>query len=288
MVESKQKNKKGYPGRDFEIVDYSMYQLKGTSMRFRGPEFANLQPGEYSVAIGSAHTFGCFCEHPYPSLLTEKLNLPVLNLGIGGAGPLFYLKRKKLIEIINNGNFIIIQIGSARGESNSLFESLEKGAKIRRRSDGALISSEQAYDRLIKTIDKNKLIEIINETRSNWINNYIKLFKLIKVPKILFFFSGRKPQYEDGYQNSWQLFNKFPQLVNSEMVEELQKYSNDYVECITNRGLPQQFISRFTGKPIELESLKGIKKTHNKYYPSPEMHIDAANTLSMVCKKYIK
>ena len=46
-----------------------------------------------------------------------------------------------------------------------------------------------------------------------------------------------------------QLFNQFPQLVNSEMIAQLSNYVDEYAECVSTRGIPQQIISRFTGKP---------------------------------------
>ncbi|OKH23255.1 hypothetical protein NIES593_10475 [Hydrococcus rivularis NIES-593] len=73
-----------------------------------------------------------------------------------------------------------------------------------------------------------------------------------------------------------------------------KKYSDEYVECITGRGMPQLLISRFTGKPTSIDSgredlrnLHGSKHMFNKYYPSPEMQIDAAKALEKVCKKYL-
>jgi hypothetical protein len=45
-------------------------------------------------------------------------------------------------------------------------------------------------------------------------------------------------------------------------------------------------VSRFTDQPIFYTNLKGINNTYNDYYPSPEMHLDAANLLELVCRKY--
>ena len=64
------------------------------------------------------------------------------------------------------------------------------------------------------------------------------------------------------------------------MVNEIKKYSDDYVECASRKGIPQPLISRFTGKPAVING-----KTLNRYYPSPEMHIEAANLLEAVCNK---
>lgn len=283
-----------YQPRDREIVDYQMYSLKDTGLSFRGPEPKSLEENQYFVCIGAAQTYGCFCERPYPKLLEEKLNLPVLNLGVGGAGPYYFLKEKALLPYINKAKFAIVQVMSGRSESNSFFES-GGGEYLTRISDGFRTGADDAYQQLLKQNDEKLVKRIVAETRQNWVNNYLKLLQEIKVPKILFWFSIRSPYYQENYNHKGVqgLFGAFPQLVNSTMIKQIRKYSDDYVECISTRGRPQLMISRFTGKPApidmlreDLRSLYGIQK-YNKYYPSPEMQIDAGQVLEKVSKKYL-
>src|SRR5690606_20333234 len=82
----------GYQARDYDIVDYRMYELPGTRLWFRGP-MPDLEAGRYFTCIGAAQTFGCFCSQPFPDLLAQKLGLPSLNLGYGGAGPEFFARQ---------------------------------------------------------------------------------------------------------------------------------------------------------------------------------------------------
>ena len=303
----------GYQDIHWKIVDYQGYQFKNSQLWFRGPEPQKLQAKKYFVCLGAAQTFGCFCQQPYPKLLEDKLNFSALNLGYGGAGPLFYLKHDELWDSINNAKFAIIQVMSGRSESNSLFDSggLEY---LVRRSDGQKFSAENAYSQLLEqnyplgTIPaakrwtkkiyyfrENKPVKkIIDETRSNWSENYRQLLAKISIPKILLWFSKRKPHYRERYSSLAKLFGEFPQLVNGSMVNEIKELCDDYVECISDRGSPQLLIDRFTGKPTTINlavdpdrhDVSGIW-THNTYYPSPEMQIDSANLLEPVCKKYL-
>ena len=302
----------GYQERDQDIVDYQMYSLGETGLWFRGPEIESLEKGEYFVCIGAAQTFGCFCEKPFPLLLQEELNLPGLNLGYGGAGPYFFLKYPKLFDYINRGKFVIVQVMSGRSESNSLFDSggLEF---LTRHSDGVRLGADAAYrqvlegDRLWQKVPigqkyvrratrifgKMRAKRLVTETRSNWIKNYRSLLSQIAVPKILFWFSKRLPDYQERYNNLSALFNEFPQLVKLKMVKEIGDFSDEYVECVSKRGSPQPLFSRFTGKlttvdpACDRQDLGGQIWTHNTYYPSPEMHLDAARVLSPVCRKYL-
>ncbi|MDY6783749.1 MAG: DUF6473 family protein [Cyanobacteriota bacterium] len=275
-----------YPERDKEIIDYQTYFLENTGQFFRGPKIENLSSTPHFVCIGAAQTFGCFCERPYPKILEEKLNLPPLNLGVGGAGPSFYLKNEALISYINQGQFAIVQVMSGRSEGNHLFESRKGTSFLTKVSDGTSLNAEATYSQLLKAESRSVVRQIVAETRQNWLNNYKKLLGEIKIPKILLWFSVRKPYYQERYANSYQLFGDFPQFVNLKMMEQLRQYSDDYVECVSIRGKFHLLASRFTGKPVYVPY--GPKKIYyNTYYPSPEMHVDAAYLLEEVCKKYL-
>jgi len=301
----------GYQDRDREIVDYQLYRLKNVNFDLRGPKPRSFEKDDFFVCVGAAQTFGCFCEKPYPTLLSERLGTQALNLGFGGAGPYFFLKQKDVINYINNAKFAIVQVMSGRSEDNAVFDSggLSWG---RRRADGTGVRDYVIYSELLKGYNDKQRIwppvryvkeicallrrdyakKIIAETRQNWVNNYKRLLKEIKVPKIVFWFSKRNTAYKENYKDVWHLFGEFPQLVNADMVNEIKRYSNEYVECISERGTPQLLISRFTGKPAEINHATLDKDIvwrdwkYNDYYPSPEMHIDAANVLESVCRQY--
>jgi len=282
-----------YAETDWEIADYQIYCLDpevldrqtNTGLLLRGPKPQNLEGGNYFVCIGAAQTFGRFCEKPYPTLLQERLGIQVLNLGRGGAGPSFFSKdNDKLLEYINGAKFAIIQVMAGRSESNSLFHSRGLGAYMRV-SDGTWIGCDDAFRELIEKNDEAVVRKIVAETRYNWVNNFRELLEAIKIPKILFWFSVREPHYIENYKDVYTLFGEFPQLVNSDMVDQLRKYCDEYVECTSNRGSPHLLRNRFTGKPVTVEDRWGGVWRKNWYYPSPEMHIDAANVLEEACKR---
>jgi hypothetical protein len=279
----------GYQERDWEVVDHKSYLLdidNNQKVRLKGPKPKNLEKGKYISCIGAAQTFGAWCEKPYPLLLQKKLGIVVFNLGIGGAGPYQFLYSKRLMEYINDSNIAIIQVMSGRSVPNSLFS--KGGGVVIRRLDNKKIACDLAYQELIDNNDLSFVKKIIKETRENYIVGYKELLKKIEVPKILFWFSKRKPHYVDNYASQHVLFNDFPQLVNLQMVEEIKKYCDEYVECVSKRGMPQKLISRFTGKPYFADFSKCSKyfayqkpRNFNNYYPSPEMHEDAADLLEL-------
>lgn len=285
-----------YQETDWDVADYQIYCLDdelidrqtNTQFLLRGPKPKNLEEGKYFACIGAAQTFGRFCEKPYPALLEEKLSIQSLNLGRGGAGISFFSKEnEKLLKYVNSAKFAIIQIMSGRSESNSLFESKGLGT-YRRRSDGTHIGCDDAYKKLLEENDQDYVAKIVAETRHNWVNHFKDFLEQITVPRVLFWFSVRRPHYREKYKSVHGLFGDFPQLVNSAMVRQIRNYSDNYVECTSTRGTPHPLVNRFTSKPITIEDKwSGGAWSKNWYYPSPEMHIDAANALEKACKVYL-
>jgi len=279
----------GYQQRDFEIIDYHLFTLRNIQRSWRGPRPENLDPKKYFVCIGAAQTFGCFAEYPYPALLSSKLSTPVLNLGVAGAGPSFFLERPMLIEYMNSASFAIIQVMSGRSVSNSLFKS-HGGEMLVRRSDGKEIGAIPAYRELLSTNNLELIDRVVHETRSNWTKEMLLLAEKIRIPKVLFWFSTRSPDYQSTKDSVTHLFGKFPQFITMKMMQEIISYFNHYSECISSEGLPQPLISRFTGKLTSIkkrEDMGGGGKFENDYYPSPQMHIRAFEVLLPACRELL-
>jgi Domain of unknown function (DUF6473) len=273
-----------YQLQDFEVLDYNLYYLEGMPDLLRGSKPPSLAPDSYIAYAGAAQTFGVFCQYPYPNLLTERLCIPALNLGFGGAGPQVFLK-KELLHYINHSKLAVIQVLSGRSINNSLLFSPHGSSAMRRVDEptAPLIQAGRHYARILKEFEESKVRELIAETRSNWTAAMIEVLKKIEVPKILLWFSTRSPDYPESYTSKEGLLGEFPQLINLETIEPLFSYVDRFVDATTNRGIPQPFLSRFTGKPIKVNR-DGEIMTENKYYPSPQMHQDAADLLEPVIR----
>lgn len=313
----------GYVFRDWEIIDYECYELPETGLWFRGPQSATLEPGRYFSALGAAQTFGCFCPHPYPALLEKRLGFPALNLGYSGAGPAFFLQHPEILAHVNRGAFCILQVMSARSTSNSQFDNPEGLAHGRHRATGKPAVAENIFKealwwdldriplpyRVIMPFLKYLSIplptarRLVGESRENYMRDFGALMAAITVPKILLWFSERQPSYAPRYHSCWWLLERFPQLVDKKMIRELSNSADRYIKCVSSRGMPQPLFSRFSGVPVSVD-LRDDKKPlsggsgetaslyegfwkNNAYYPSPQMHEDAAVSLETVCRDYI-
>jgi hypothetical protein len=285
-----------YQDPDWRVVDYQAYCLDEDvidpsirrPLHIRGPRPDHLEKGEYFVCLGAAQTFGRFCERPFPSILAERLNIPVLNISHGGAGPTFFQRNERLLSYLNDSCFVVLQVMSGRSESNSLFESDGVGF-YRRRRDGQEIGCDQAFAELLKTESRPALMAIVEETRQSWISNYRKLMSSIRTPKVLFWFSTRSPHYVESFGSLSGLFGPFPQLVNLKMMDELRHHCDRYVECVSKKGLPQLLLDRFTGERVTItDPWTSQPWSENWYYPSPQMHEHAADVLQATCHDLLK
>jgi hypothetical protein len=280
-----------YQQRDFEVVDYELFKVAGIGL-VRGPQPPDLGRGRYLACAGAAQTFGCYCARPFPALVAEATGLPALNLGFAGAGPRLFLRNEQAMALINGARFAVVQVMSGRSEDNSLFRS-GGSANLAARGAGAdgdqpAVRAEQAWGELLQREDEDVVRGLVEETRANYVETFVRLLEAIAVPTVLLWFSKRTPEYDESYSDVYSLFGEFPHLVNRPMVEQLAAHADEYVECVTSRGSPQPLVSRFTGEPVTVadqawsvadSALQTIQQAENSYYPSPEMHEDAAAAL---------
>jgi hypothetical protein len=271
-------NRTPYRQRDRHLIDYQTYQLDGAREEFRGPPVTG---DAYVACVGASQTFGRFVQAPFPNLIARALGIEVLNLGRGGAGPTFPLGNPLLLERINHARAAVVQVFSARSQSNSLFQVLDHGMFGRGRGNPQPISAADFYTALLQE-DEQLARQIVAETRANYVQSMTELLDAITVPKVLFWFSVRAPEYREQWRLPiHRLFGDFPQLVNREMVDQLRSHSDRYVECVSRRGLPQPLPGPIlSGAPGTPPLPPGAEaKTENRYYPSPEMHEEAAALL---------
>ena len=293
----------GYQQRDAAVVDYELWRPPGCVDWLRGPPPPSLTPGSYFACVGAAQTFGCFASRPWPTLVAEQIGLPALNLGVAGAGPAVF-QQDAFPQLLAGARFVIFQVMSGRSADCSRFVS-EGRERLRVRSDDRVLGADAAWaevlreehgeqpGRLHKLADRlgypfahPEAQRLVQETRDDWQTQFLRLLEATKAPKLLFWFSRRPPRYRPRFHSVGALFGEFPQLVDARMVTAVAAHANGLVKCITSRGTPQLLRDRMTDLPVTVSpSLAGSGEssedrwTHNTYYPSPEMHEDAANAV---------
>lgn len=293
----------GYQQRDAAVVDYELWRPPGCVDWLRGPPPPSLAPGSYFACVGAAQTFGCFAASPWPALVSQRIGLPVLNLGVAGAGPAVF-QQDTFPQLLAGARFVVFQVMSGRSADCSRFVS-EGRERLRLRSDDRVLGADAAWaemlreehgehpgrlhqfaDRLGGPWGHPLARQLMQETRADWQAQFRRLLDATEAPKLLLWFSRRSPRYRPRFHSVNALFGEFPQLVDARMVTAVAAKANGLVKCVTNRGTPQLLRDRMTDLPVTVHpALAGSGEsseerwTHNTYYPSPEMHEDAANAV---------
>ena len=274
---------RGYQEADIRVCDYQLWRLNGTSLYFRGP--GPVEAGsKYFVALGAAQTFGRFVPRPYVSILHDHFAIHGVNLSVSGAGPSFFLRSPRILEIIENAEFVILQVMSGRSVENSEFEvGMNQGTLRRRNKESGFVFAEFAYKELLKESDVEKLVKIRAETQHRYIEEMVSLLQLIKCPTTLLWFSTRHPEYNENISDIGGYLGDFPHFISRSVIEQITPYADSYVEIVSKRGLPQPIFDFETKEPSLVwpeDLFPGVKlRYHNNYYPSPEMHEDVAAAL---------
>jgi hypothetical protein len=291
----------GYQTRDAAIVDYQLWQATDGGRWLRGPRPEGLEPGSYFACVGAAQTFGCFTEQPWPSLLSQQLNLPVLNLGQAGAGPALF-RTPALLQLLRGARFVVYQVMSGRSADCSLFQS--GGQERLTLPDGRELGAGAAWaellhadlrgitnpilrglkNRWLAQFGRSHVRRLVAETQANWTAEFQRLIEEVNRPSALLWFSKRPPQYQPRYHSLAALFGEFPQLVDAAMVQKVMGRAQHYVECVTSRGSPQLLKTPVRPADAGTGEPRDLLWTHNSYYPSPEMHEDAAAALLATCQ----
>jgi Domain of unknown function (DUF6473) len=279
-----------YDRRDHEIVDYQYWTLPGSDIQFRGPAVDLDDPAPYFVCAGAAQTFGCFVADPYPTILGDALGMRVLNLGLGSATPAIFLS-DRMIEVINAGRFLVLQVMAARQEDNSRLQSLGTDL-VHDRHHGDEVPAHLAWQRILDE-ERSKLDQYIAESQHSWINHYEQLLARIQVPVVLFYYSVKEKGTDPprDAKDALALLEPFPQLIEGASIDTVAAQCDAYVECTSTRNHGHLLRSRFSGDPVEvdnsvLDPRMTVRWKRNWYYPSPEMHEDAAAALLPVVESH--
>ena len=264
-----------YQNLDAPHFDYDLWHVPGLPGEFRGAAIDPKRP--FIAFVGAAQTFGRFCHRPFPTLVGQTLGIQSLNLGVGGAGPRLF-DTPAFIDWMNRASLVVIQVMAARSEGNVFFDNSATGTQ---RGIRLFDSKEMSFEQFLADLEAVGDIETrdraIRESRDNYVKRYVSLLRKVAQPKVLLWLSVRRP--DEGGDSS-----VFPHFVDRAAVDAIAHFADAYVECASRGGLPQRL----------WESAKPIDGAHvadghlmNEYYPSPEMHLEAAALLASACRPFV-
>jgi hypothetical protein len=275
-----------YQDKDFEVVDYLQYELAPDLPMFRGPPvpFDALQRGDYFCVIGAAQTMGRLVRRPWPTVLSDTLGLPVLNLGLGGAGPEFFLD-PRLIQMANNAQFVILQVMSGRSVG---CEDYPGGNLVIQDGKQTNVLRRDVLTNIWQK-DPKSAVRYVRRWNRNYVKLYEQLRDVIKRPTLLLWCSEREPSdwkpqmlLQDKSRLNW---GRFPQLIGRAVYNDVTILFDANLRFVYAKSRENP-LSRLTEKPCPYFGDSG-KNFHTEfnYYPSSEAHIKLAALLSDWAKR---
>lgn len=284
-----------YSAEDAKVVDYCGWQFPNAPYFVRGPKPA-ARWEDSIVCIGSAATFGRLVESPYSRQIERRLGVPVYNLGIGGARPATYLACAPLVDALARCKLAIVEVMSARSYGSSIFlpnnahsgvgipHGLDMGNEPPMFKDAYFI--DKIYNTALKQFDANRLAKVTMEIRSAYVADMRNLGRLVAGKGVLLYLSQRPLDYRQEYASYIGWSAGFPHFIDRGTIDMFSDLFLDTVECVSTVGLPNTLVDRETKAPVAI--FPGAKEpAANAYYPSPEMHTEAAEMLVPVIERIL-
>ncbi|MEX2520704.1 MAG: DUF6473 family protein [Paracoccaceae bacterium] len=273
-----------YQKPDQALIDYGSYKWGRLDQLYRGPRPDLSAP--YIACLGGAQTFGRYVRSPFPALLESSMARPVANFGTANAGPGFFLRDAAVIEAASGADLCVAQVMSARSLSNRLFKvHVSRNAQIEAVSKALeelfphvdFETFNYAHNMLnqIADNDPESFLAVEAEMKAAWVARTRSLLQSIQTRRILFWFSERGPD-EAPLVATDQPELKYPQFVDQQMIDAVAPLADAVIYCVTSAGMPQSLLR--DGEAV-LQTPFGMPVSENRYYPSPEMHVEAAKTL---------
>jgi hypothetical protein len=240
--------------------------------------------------------FGRFASHPYVQQIND-VGFPCVNLGLSGARPEHYLQQNGLEDILVNSDVLLIEFMSARGYKtrfytpNNIWGNIgdytsPMGKKL------INVFVDRAWEYALNDYGGDTVSEEIVASRKRYVNELDTIVKRFGKKVIFLWISQRELNYKFIGRKFKEFSGWFPHFVDQDTVSHvvnnarntLGQENVEYVELTSTTGLPQTLFNRWTGAPEKIIS-DGPMGHMNFYYPSPEMHDEAAQRILPILQK---
>ncbi len=228
-------------------IQYDMCRYEGTKLAFRGP--AKSFDAPYVAALGSTETFGPYVQAPYPTLLEEWLDQPVVNLGVRQAGVSLFASERWMLDCASDADVAILQVMGAGNMSNRLYS-------VHSRRNDRFLAVSPALKNLFPDVDftdfsfirhllqslagqsDSGFQTLVEELRFAWLQRMRRVLSCIECPVVLLWMSDRAPSTPSDWPQGPE-----PLFVTKAMLDELATDVSAVVEVV---GLTE--VDRLEGK----------------------------------------
>ncbi len=264
-------------------LDYFPCRYGHSKLLFRGPR--RRLEGAYCAVLGGSETYGKYVQDPYPALLENTLNMPMVNFGYMNAGADVFLNEPAIVDACNKARVTVIQLLGAHNMSNRFY------AVHPRRNDRFLRSSQ-----LMKTIFREvdftefhftrhmllslkrrspeKYAVLEGELKAAWVARMRQLLQKIVGRTVLLWIGDH---HANGLTRDE--LGPEPLLLDENMVTEIRPFATDIV-----RVIPSAQARGFGTEGMHFAPLDAPIAAE---MPGPQIHAEVAAALEDVLRRYL-
>ncbi|MEM6638222.1 MAG: DUF6473 family protein [Pseudomonadota bacterium] len=237
-------------------LDYRLCRYGSSRHTFRGPA---QQIDDIAIAVlGGSETFGRFIDRPYPMLLEQELERPVVNLGCMHAGPEAFFRDPVVDEVCNRAQVVVIQIMGAQNTSNAFYDVhprrndrfLSASDRLRCLFAGVDLADVHFTGHLLRQLRRANTAafeDMIGAVRQAWVTRMKSLIGRIDLPVVLFWLADKAPAAPGaGPTDLPAAATAAPGLINRPMIEQIRPLAVQVIECVC----PAADDSTFVGNPF--------------------------------------
>jgi len=254
-------------------LDYRLCGFDGTRLKFRGPVPDLSKP--FIAVLGGNDAYGKYVEYPFPALLQDWLETPVMNLGVQQAGLSLFAEERCLIDLASRAELTVLQVLGAQNMSNRLY------SVHSRRNDrflGASVALREMFPdvdfaevnftgHLLSTLAKRSraaFSALVDELKWAWVQRMRRVVQSIDGDVVLLWVSDRQPE-----DTRHRLSESEPMFVDRDMLDDL----SDEVAAIVEVVRPvEASVDGMVFKDDEAEAAE--------YLPGPADHAWIAEALA--------
>ncbi|MGG7566261.1 DUF6473 family protein [Rhodovulum sp. DZ06] len=199
----------------------------------------------YIACIGGERSFGRGADAPWPERLGRRLDFQVVNFGVEGAGPGFFLADSGVLDACDGAAHCVMELCGAWNLSNRYYS---VGRRYNRRLRGVSDHMRELYHdvrleefqlvgKLMDALhahDPDRFALVEEEARAAWVARTRALLEAIEAPVTLLWFGHRRPS-EDLRPDPARPRTLPPEAVTQGMVEAVLPFSAGYAEIVFER-----------------------------------------------------
>lgn len=256
--------------------NYAPCRYGKSKLLFRGPRQSLEQP--FIAALGGSETYGEWVHNPWPELLSDALNMPVVNFGCLNAGLDVFLHEPHLQDVLAKAQMCVVQLLGPETMSNRFYAVHPRRNNRFLRASKLMRSVFQGVDfdqfnfipHMLDTLEREApdgFESLARELQVAWVARMTRLLNELPGQKVLLAIEAAP------------LAGARTRLLTADMIAQVARYSDDVVH-VACPAIPEKALSRAEEMFLAHTQVQNL--------PDPRLHVDISRMLAPAVSAVLK